>query len=182
MTKTLTEQYSKIVFLKDDQVQQRAYTLTKMKPDYSKMYFIFNFTDGKQAKFRMDKDCNTMQQFLDRMNHFHDLEKENKRLQKRNEKLEKMAFHYTPEEWNTMLRKIEHLQEQLHEANEVIKQYATGTAKIKAKKYWGSCYITDPFTGEQKRIEDWGEEYDADVPMSNDDKPAKKYLNKWGVK
>lgn len=77
---------------------------------------------------------------------------------------------------------LERLQEQLNEANEVIKKYATGTTQIKAKKYEGSCYITDPFTGEQKIIEDWGEEYDADVPMSNDDKPAKKYLKKWGVK
>ena len=77
---------------------------------------------------------------------------------------------------------IEHLQAQLAEANEVIKKYATGTTQIKAKTYEGSCYITDPFTGEQKIIEDWGEEYDADVPMSNDDKPAKKYLKKWGVK
>jgi hypothetical protein len=76
---------------------------------------------------------------------------------------------------------IENLQEQLHEANEVIKKYATGTTRIKAKKYEGSCYITDPFTGEKERIEDWGEEYDADVPMSNDDKPAKEYLEKWGV-
>lgn len=79
-------------------------------------------------------------------------------------------------------REIEHLQEQLNEANEVIKKYATGTTQIKAKMYEGSCYITDPFTGEQKIIEDWGEEYDADVPMSNDDKPAKEYLKKWGVK
>lgn len=78
--------------------------------------------------------------------------------------------------------KIARLQEQLNEANEVIKKYATGTTQIKAKKYEGSCYITDPFTGERERIEDWGEEYDADIPMSNDDKPAKEYLEKWGVK
>ena len=74
------------------------------------------------------------------------------------------------------------LQEQLKEANEVIKRYATGTTQIKAKKYEGSSYITDPFTGEQEKLDDWGEEYDADVPMSNDDKPAKDYLEKWGVK
>ena len=77
---------------------------------------------------------------------------------------------------------IKKLEQQLAEANDVIKKYATGTTQIKAKTYEGSCYITDPFTGEQKIIEDWGEEYDADVPMSNDDKPAKKYLKKWGVK
>ena len=79
-------------------------------------------------------------------------------------------------------KEIARLQEQLKEANEVIKKYATGTTQIKAKKYEGSSYITDPFTGEQKIIDDWGEEYDADVPMSNDDKPAKDYLEKWGVK
>lgn len=81
MTKTLTEQYSNVVFLKDDPVQQKAYTLAKMKPDYSKMYFEFQFKDGEKARYRMDKDCHDLQQFLDRMNHFHDLEKENKRLQ-----------------------------------------------------------------------------------------------------
>lgn len=51
------------------------------KPDYSKMYFEFHFTDGETAKYRMDKDCHNLQQFLDRMNAFHELEKENKRLQ-----------------------------------------------------------------------------------------------------
>ena len=43
-----------------------------------------------------------------------------KRLQERNKKLEKMAFHYTPEEWNTMLKMVERLQKQLKEANELI--------------------------------------------------------------
>ena len=79
MTKSLTEQYNtEVVYIKvkDDQVQKTAYTLANFKPDYSKMYFVFNFTDGKQAKFRMDKDCHTMQQFLDRMNKVHELEKQ----------------------------------------------------------------------------------------------------------
>ena len=52
------------------------------QPDYSKMYFIFQFKDGETAKYRMDKDCHNLQQFLDRMNKFHELEKENKRLKK----------------------------------------------------------------------------------------------------
>ena len=81
MTKTLTEQCTKVVFIKDDPVQTAAHTLATRKPDYSKMYFIFHFKDGKTAKYRMDKDCHTLQQFLDRMNAFHELEKENKRLQ-----------------------------------------------------------------------------------------------------
>lgn len=57
--------------------------LATMKPDYSKMYFEFQFKDGEKARYRMDKDCHDLQQFLDRMNHFHDLEKENKRLHKK---------------------------------------------------------------------------------------------------
>ena len=56
--------------------------------DYSKMYFIFKFKDGQEAKYRMDKDCHTLEQFLDRMNHFHELEKESKRLQEQIKKLE----------------------------------------------------------------------------------------------
>lgn len=40
-------------------------------------------------------------------------EKQIERLQERNEKLEKMAFHYTPEEWNTMMRMVARLKEQL---------------------------------------------------------------------
>lgn len=59
-----------------------GYVYEYKKPDYSKMYFIFQFKDGKTAKYRMDKDCHNLQQFLDRMNKFHELEKENKRLRK----------------------------------------------------------------------------------------------------
>ena len=83
MTKSLTEQYNtEVVYLKDDLVQMEAHRLAITKPDYSKMYFIFNFTDGKQAKFRMDKDCHTMQQFLDRMNKVHELEEQLKEANK----------------------------------------------------------------------------------------------------
>ena len=45
---------------------------------------------------------------------------EYKELVSKTDKLEKMAFHYTPEEWNTMMRMVEHLQEQIKDANEVI--------------------------------------------------------------
>ena len=45
-----------------------------------------------------------------------------KRLQERNEKLEKMAFHYTPEEWNTMMRMTARLQEQLAIATKALKK------------------------------------------------------------
>ena len=69
------------------------------------------------------------------LGHFADLSKKVERLQERNEKLEKMAFQYTPEEWNTMLRTIERLQEQLHEANEVIIHYAEKNGYMKAIKY-----------------------------------------------
>ena len=67
--------------------------------------------------------------------HFADLSKKVERLQERNGKLEKMAFQYTPEEWNTMLRTIERLQEQLHEANMVIIHYAEKNGYMKAIKY-----------------------------------------------
>ena len=50
----------------------------------------------------------------------YELAQDFKRLQERNEKLEKMAFHYTPEEWDTMMRMVARLQEQLKEANDVI--------------------------------------------------------------
>lgn len=43
--------------------------------------FTFIFKDGQQAVFRND-ECKTMQDFLDRVNHFHELEKEVDRLQK----------------------------------------------------------------------------------------------------
>ena len=78
MTKSLTEQWKDdaVVYLKDDPVQMEAHKLATIKLDYSKMYFVFNFKDGKQAKFRMDKDCHTMQQFLDRMNEVHKLEQQ----------------------------------------------------------------------------------------------------------
>ena len=56
------------------------------------------------------------------------------RLQKRNKKLEKMAFHYIPEEWNTMLRKIERLQEQLDDANSILKNVFISSAYYKTKR------------------------------------------------
>ena len=83
---------------------------------------------------------------------------EYKRLQERNEKLKKMSFHYTPEEWNTMLRTIERLQEQLNEANEVIKYYIDVGV------------VTDE-TKENYEEEDWFCE-----PV------AEEYCEKWGVK
>lgn len=85
------------------------------EPDYSNMWFIFRFKDGETAKYRTDKDCHTLQQFLDRMNCFHELEKENKRLQ-----------------------------EQLAEANEVIKKYGTWSKwlsfGIVTKRKWLIAY------------------------------------------
>lgn len=57
------------------------------KFDYSNMYFEFRFKDGETAKYRMDKDCHNMQQFFDRVNNFHELEKENKRLQEQKKKV-----------------------------------------------------------------------------------------------
>lgn len=76
------------------------------KPDYSKMYFEFQFKDGEKARYRMDKDCHDLQKFLDRMNHFHDLEKENKRLR-----------------------------EQLNEANDVIKTTNQITGNIDLSQF-----------------------------------------------
>ena len=71
--------------MKEVEVKYLNYPIEKVvclkKPDYSKMYFEFCFKDGETAKYRMDKDCHNLQQFLDRMNNFHELEKENKRLQ-----------------------------------------------------------------------------------------------------
>ena len=76
----------------------RTYT-TLEKPDYSKMYFIFNFKDGKQAKYRMDEDCNTLQAFLDRVEKYHETE-------------ERLA---------EARKKVEELECQLKEVNEIIK-------------------------------------------------------------
>lgn len=45
-----------------------------------KKTIIFQFEDGKQATFRLDKDCDSMQAFLNRVEKYHELEKENKRL------------------------------------------------------------------------------------------------------
>lgn len=59
------------------------------QPDYSEMYFIFNFKDGKQAKYRMDKDCNTMQAFLDRVGKYHETEERLAEASKTIERLQK---------------------------------------------------------------------------------------------
>ena len=67
----------------------RTYTAILEKPDYSKMYFIFNFKDGKQAKYRMDKDCNTLQAFLDRVEKYHESEERLAEASKKVEQLEK---------------------------------------------------------------------------------------------
>lgn len=116
------------------------------------------------------------------LNKLHEAEEKVKRLQERNEKLEKMAFHYTPEEWNTMLRMIARLQEQLNEANEVIKKYASGEYKVKAPKYVGTCYGTNLITGEPEKEDLYEGYYFAKVPFANNTKPATAYLEKWGVK
>lgn len=98
-----------------------GYSCEYKEPDYSKMYFIFQFKDGKTAKYRMDKDCHTLQQFLDRMNAFHELEKENKKLN----------------------RQLKRLKSQLKDANMIIKgaerfdpfaRWSPATAYIKR---WG---------------------------------------------
>jgi len=100
------------------------------QPDYSKMYFIFQFKDGETAKYRMDKDCHTLEQFLDRMNDFHELEKENKRLQ-----------------------------EQLNEANEVIKEFMN-----------------------KKPLSILCKEERDKLDESKDRKMAKQYLERFGIK
>lgn len=72
---------------------------------------------------------------------------EYKRLVRKTDKLEKMAFHYTPEEWNTMMRMVERLQEQLKEANAIIDLYFPKDKKINSvcvkpindyRKKWGA--------------------------------------------
>lgn len=44
--------------------------------------FVFQFNDGKKAVFKADKDVQTMQQFLDRMNKVHELEEQLKEANK----------------------------------------------------------------------------------------------------
>lgn len=84
---------------------------------------------------------------------------EYKELVSKTDKLEKMAFHYTPEEWNTMLRTIERLQEQLDDANKALKQLV--------------CFgvVTEETKAEYEDPDDWE---CTDV--------AQEYLDKWGVK
>jgi len=79
------------------------------KPDYSKMYFEFQFKNGEKARYRMDKDCHDLQQFLDRMNHFHDLEKENKRLQKQLEEANTVILSLPAEKISTCMIACEYL-------------------------------------------------------------------------
>ena len=74
---------------------------------------------------------------------------EYKELVSKTDKLEKMAFHYTPEEWNTMLRMVERLQKQLAEANEVIKKYGDGSIYLFPTWYNGSFEA-------EKYLEKWG--------------------------
>lgn len=115
MTKTLTEKFM------NNELDDRLYYFTqKMSQDNVEIGHSFEFNmvradDGEYLDWFLINEVLAPVPSYD----------EYKRLQERNEKLEKMAFHYTPEEWNTMLRKVEHLQEQLNEANEVMKKYKT---------------------------------------------------------
>lgn len=85
------------------------------------------------------------------------------------------------EEIHYLSKTIERLQEQLNEANEVIKLYAKGTFFVKAREWNGKYYSTDPLYG-SGLVDDFGKDYDAEVPCANDTEPAEKYLKKWGVK
>lgn len=74
------------------------------------------------------------------------------------------------------------LQEQLNEANEVIKKYTSGEYKVKTPKYVGTCYGINMLTGEPDKEDLYEGYYFAKVPFANNTKPATAYLNKWGVK
>lgn len=56
--------------------------------------FVFCFKDGKKAVFKTDKDCQTMQDFLDRMNKVHELENENKKLKEQLEEANRLLKYY----------------------------------------------------------------------------------------
>ena len=73
------------------------------------------------------------------------------------------------------------LEEQLKEANKVIKKYADGTFEMETPNFVGTGVSFDPFFGRQ--IEDiYDGTINVDVPYSNDETPAKEYLEKYGVK
>ena len=100
MTKSLTEQW------KDGKLDYGWYYIeVYWGAGYDIVFDNYNKTTGEFADFGKKQIANVLAP-VPSYNEY-------KRLQERNEKLEKMAFHYTPEEWNTMLRKIERLEKQL---------------------------------------------------------------------
>lgn len=103
MTKTLTEQW------KDGTIPDGYYYV---KSKWSGKIEINDFFDGCSEGLKEEY----IKEIIEPVPGYEDW----KYLQERNGKLEKMAFHYTPEEWNTMLRTIDRLQKQLEEANTVI--------------------------------------------------------------
>lgn len=90
MSKELTEKWQTIT----TDLGNTIHYCGKIQNPQIKQY-VFHFNDGEKAVYKADKDCKSLQDFLDRMNKVHDIEKENKKLK-----------------------------EQLKEANNVIKKYA----------------------------------------------------------
>ena len=84
MTKTLTEQYY-------DQILEDGFYYAK--PNDDKNTFILGVHPWEIGQYQ---NCEVLAPVPSY--------EEWKRLQERNEKLEKMTFHYTPGEWNTMMR------------------------------------------------------------------------------
>lgn len=71
--------------------------------------------------------------------------------------------------------KVKKLEEQLKDANDVIKKYAGGTFEIETPNFVGTGVSFDPVLGRQ--IEDiYDGTINVDVPYSNDETPAKEIL------